>query len=201
MALTTYTAGEVLTAASLNDNFTFAASNPPASPAGLAFITGAAFTTATSVSLPNSTFTSTYRNYRVIFQTTATTSDADITLRLRASGSDVSSANYDFAWAGFTTGNAASSVGAAVTTSFDVGEIDTGFPFNQIVLDVLQPQLATTTFILGQLNYANKAGTAVIVRNGGGFFRLTTQFDALTLISSVASSITGAYRVYGYADS
>ena len=28
MALTTYTAGEVLTAASLNDNFTFAAANP-----------------------------------------------------------------------------------------------------------------------------------------------------------------------------
>jgi hypothetical protein len=30
MALTTYTAGEVLTAASLNDNFTFAAANPTA---------------------------------------------------------------------------------------------------------------------------------------------------------------------------
>tara|TARA_R110002126_G_scaffold28391_1_gene94544 strand:+ start:256 stop:792 length:537 start_codon:yes stop_codon:yes gene_type:complete len=30
MALTTYTAGEVLTAASLNDNFTFAAANPSA---------------------------------------------------------------------------------------------------------------------------------------------------------------------------
>jgi hypothetical protein len=29
MPLTTYTAGEVLTAASLNDNFTFAAANPP----------------------------------------------------------------------------------------------------------------------------------------------------------------------------
>ena len=31
MALTTYTAGEVLTAASLNDNFTFAAANPGSS--------------------------------------------------------------------------------------------------------------------------------------------------------------------------
>jgi len=31
MALTTYTAGEVLTAASLNDNFTYAASNPTGS--------------------------------------------------------------------------------------------------------------------------------------------------------------------------
>jgi hypothetical protein len=33
---------------------------------GLAFVTGATFTTATSFSLPTDTFASTYKNYRMI---------------------------------------------------------------------------------------------------------------------------------------
>ena len=169
---------------------------------GLNYITGAAFTTQTTVSLPNSTFTSTYRNYRVIFQVTAVTSDADFTMRLRASGTDDTTANYDYAFGGLSVSPATTSVsGAQLATSWVIGEQDAANVAYNLVLDVVAPQVATRTFINGSYTYVDKANSVWVARFGSGYFRATTQFDALTFISSVASSITGIYRVYGYADS
>lgn len=84
MALTTYTAGEVLTAASLNSNLSFAAKS-----GGLVSVaptsvgkTGASSTATASTNgqvtfglcetlLLNGVFTSDYANYRIIFQDSA----------------------------------------------------------------------------------------------------------------------------------
>jgi hypothetical protein len=174
----------------------------PSTPSGLAFITGAAFTTATSVSLPNDTFTSTYRNYRMIWTISAVTSDADFTMRLRAAGSDNTTANYGVSLGGITTNTSAflgtSSSGA---TSWTVGEQDATLVRYVLVVDVLQPQVAEFTYLVGNLNYVNKAASSVIAQSGTSSFLATTAFDSLTFISSVASSITGTYRVYGYSDS
>lgn len=170
-------------------------------PNGLVYLTGASFTSATSVSLPNSTFTSAYRNYRLVFQITAAGSDADITMRLRASGSDISSSNYDNAWTGFTNTAAASNVGSVSNTAWNLGEIDTGAPWCYMMLDVIAPQVTTNTFVTGQYAFVDKTGVAYVTRNGSGVFRLTTSVDALTVISSAASAMTGVYRVYGYSES
>jgi hypothetical protein len=188
-----------LTAASLNANLSFAASSPAS---GLAFITGAAFTTATSVSLPNSTFTSTYRNYKVILQLTALTADADFSLRFRASGSDDTNTNYRSANIGINSlGTQIDEVGN-VQSSIDMGESDSGNIFYSTQFDVIAPQVATVTTVWGNYGYNNKAATTGFTAiNLGGNFGTTTQFDSLTFISSVASSMTGIYRVYGYADS
>ena len=62
MPLTTYTPGEVLTAASLNDNFTFAASNPPG---GLELISTTAIGTTVSSVTVSGAFSATYDNYFV----------------------------------------------------------------------------------------------------------------------------------------
>ena len=67
MALTTYTSGEVLTAASLNANFTFAAAS------GLTLVSTTTFTTQATVDI--TAFSATYDNYKVIVQTTAGTAD------------------------------------------------------------------------------------------------------------------------------
>ena len=200
MPLTTYTAGEVLTAASLNDNFTFAANNPPATPGGLAFITGAAFTTATTVSLPNDTFTATYDNYKVLLSVTADIADADFTLRMRDSGSDDSSSNYRNMFLGITDGGVASNATSSGVTSFTVGESDV-LSWYTLVLDVLNPFLSEQTTVVGNYSALNKAATNNIGRAGSGILTTTTSYDSLTFISSVASSITGTYRVYGYANS
>jgi hypothetical protein len=63
MPLTTYTAGEVLTAASLNDNFTFAAANPPG---GLTLISTTTIGTTVSSITVSGAFSATYDNYKIV---------------------------------------------------------------------------------------------------------------------------------------
>lgn len=155
---------------------------------GLNYITGSSFTTATSVSLPNDTFTNTYLNYRVLFTLNALTADSDFTMRLRAGGSDNSTANY-------------SNNGVSGATSFAFIESDSARCVYTVQFDVLNPKVAQSTRILGSLFSVNKAASAFLTTNISGAFEATTSFDSLSIISSVASSMTGTVRVYGYADS
>ena len=155
---------------------------------GLAFLAASSFTTATSVSLPNDTFTNTYLNYRVLFTLNALTADSDFTMRLRAGGSDNSTANY-------------SNNGVSGATSFAFIESDSGRCVYTVQFDVLNPKVAQSTRILGSLFSVNKAASAFLTTNISGAFEATTSFDSLSIISSVASSMTGTVRVYGYADS
>ena len=169
---------------------------------GLTYLTSATFTTATSVSLPNSTFTSTYRNYRFILSLTALTADADFTLRFRASGTDDSTNNYQLAMNDVRTTGTSALATASSGTSMSLAEQDAGLATRySLVLDILAPQLALPTIVFGNIQFVDKAATYTASRTGSGFFSATTQFDSLTFISSVASSISGNYRVYGYADS
>lgn len=172
----------------------------PASAGALVFITGATFTTATSFSLPASTFSSTYRNYKIVINVTAVTSDADFTIRMRASGSDDTNNSYATMQAGYTNTAATSNIGADAT-SFNAGESDASLVRYNFVGDVLQPQIALPTNIAHTLAFVNKAQSAIVMRTGVMQFTAATVFDSLSFISSVASSITGNYRVYGYADS
>lgn len=172
-----------------------------AGPPGLVYITGATFTTATSFSLPNSTFTSTYRNYRIMLQITALTSDATLTMRMRASGTDNTAASYRTAgYGGNSTGSAASVTGNA-QTSWNFAEQDAGIAGYALTMDLFSPQVATFTAAAGQYNYFLQTPNGSQAIAFTAHHDSTTQFDSLSFISSVASSITGIYRVYGYTDS
>jgi hypothetical protein len=168
---------------------------------GLVFINSASFTTQTSVSLAQGTFSSSYRNYRMVFSLTAVTSDADITVRMRASGADNTTSNYFAMWEGIASDATAASALSNVASSFNFGETDSTFVPYSFAIDILQPQVAAATIIHGSLVYYTKTTTKVQALTGGAWFNGATQFDSLSVISSVASSITGTYRVYGYADS
>ena len=170
-------------------------------PGGMVFLTGATFTTATSASLPNSTFTSTYRNYRLQLQVTALTADADFTMRMRASGTDDSTSNYDNIWYRLSNGGVADNIASIAQTAWNMGEQDNTNVWHFLTLDVLAPQVADQTFITGSYGYINKANNAWFQAVGSCVFRDVTQFDSLSFISSVASSMTGNYRVYGYLES
>ena len=173
----------------------------PTQSVGLTFITGAAFTTATSFSLPASTFTTTYRNYRLIVNITATTADSTLTMRMRAAGTDSTGAAYGTMMTGVTsTGTATNSTGND-QTSWAVGESDSGIPAYSLVLDVMSPQVATFTMCEGAYATVSVAGTSALGRSGSLLLNSSTQFDSLSFISSTASSITGVYRVYGYSES
>jgi hypothetical protein len=173
----------------------------PTTAGGLVFISAGTFTTATSVSLPNDTFTSTYRNYRVMFNITAQTGSCAISMRLRTAGSDNTTSNYFAATPGFASANSASNQGEASQSVFNFGTTYAGaaVPSNY-TFDVFNPQIAQSTAMQGIYNFFNTSGNFVS-RPGSYNFDPATSFDSLTLISSVSSSITGVFRVYGYADS
>ena len=165
----------------------------------LVFLTGATFTGVTSFSLPNSTFTSTYRNYRIIVDATTNTSNSTYTLRWRASGSDNTTSNYFQSSVGINAAGTGVNVAQASATSHTIAIQYGTFPWS-LVLDIIDPQLTEKTRAGGVLNYA-ATDPQVASRNIHLWFDATTAFDALSVISSTASNMSGAYRVYAYADS
>ena len=173
----------------------------PSTAGGLTFITGATFTTATSFSLPNSTFTSTYKNYKILISITAAVSNATFTMRMRASGSDDTNNVYNAMFVGVTGGGGTSNVNALGGTSWNVGQIVAPTTRGNYGLsaDIITPQAAASTSLI--TNYLFTEGTDIDARAGAANFITATQFDSLSFISSVASNITGTYRVYGYTES
>ena len=167
---------------------------------GLQYITGATVTSATSFSLPNSTFTSSYRNYRIVWSATFSATGT-LTMRLRASGTDVSSANYQNVFAGRLNDNSALTVNDAGTTSATIGyQANSSTQVQGFILDVFSPQLSTFKAFHFSSTTAAASGAFIGTVQGGGCLNVTTACDALSIISSAASSITGTYRVYGYSD-
>ena len=186
--------------------FIYEAGGITASSGALTLITAGTFTTATSVSLPTDTFSGTYRNYKVMFEVTAQTASVTLSLRIRSAGSDVTTARYFQQSPGVTSASTADSGVDNQTTSLSLGTSFSTSSFGQNILDldVISPQIALPTKnLVGHYCFINTGASFTGRAFLGNFTPAsgTQTYDSLSLISSVASSITGVYRVYGYADS
>ena len=167
---------------------------------GLNFLTGGTFSAVTSFSLPNDTFTTSYQNYKMILNMTALTADADFTMRLRAAGSDNTNNSYERMNVLGTGGGVVSGDGGT-GTSWKFYENDSVTCRYGFTIDIIAPKATATTFIQGSLMYINKPESTFYGVHMTQSFNATTSFDSLTFISSVASSMSGNYYVYGYANS
>jgi len=187
------TTGQVLTVAGGLPSW----ATPAGGGSGLTFITGSTFSAVSSVSLPNSTFSSTYLNYKIYFNITSAASPITETrIRLRASGSDNTTNNY------YSGGYELNSGGGGGGSSTDAqsyvlwGNISVGTAQNtQMEITMYSPQTeSTTTFNVNGSKGTNtwKAMT--------GFYLPTTAFDAMTFYAD-AGTISGSYRVFGIANS
>jgi hypothetical protein len=174
---------------------TFADVYPPAtSNQGLTLINTTAFSAVSSISLPANTFTSTYTNYRIIY-VAEVNSVGQLTMRLRAAGSDNSTSNYSFQnyaaqAAGVTAGRATGQTSWEVVyqQSYDV----------PLVLDLFRPQATAKTLFLSQnMKDPYNLGAAMAIGQVGGGFNATTSFDSATFIPS-AGTITGTVFAYAY---
>jgi len=170
----------------------------PSTASGLVFITGATFTAATSVSLPTSTFSSTYTNYRIVFRVSAASGTFTLTSRLRAAGTDNTTSNYSTASPGLFSNAAATTISGYATTSFgnDTATNATGLT---ISVDVLNPQATDLTQVVGNLIGFNSL-PAIAGYAYNAQFNATTSFDSMSFIAAT-STITGYYKVYGYSNS
>ena len=166
----------------------------PSTAGGLVFLTGTTFSAASSVSLPTSTFTSTYANYRILLTVTASSVDnQNIQARFRAAGTDNTTSNYNVGglsrtYAGVT--NTQESANDSAMYFFGSGSTFGAY----ISMDIFGPQLTQATAITSQTT--NQTAGAF----NGNIFKATTSFDAMTFLVT-SGTITGNYKVYGYTNS
>lgn len=167
---------------------------------GLVFLAGGSFSAVGSVSLPNNTFTSTYRNYLLNINLTANSSDSNpLWWRGRVSGTDNATSNYFYAVRGTRYVDGAATV-AGFGQSQTVGmlsRLQNPFTSGSISATFFGPQLASnTTYVVQSTGRGNGDPDAAFY--GGGYFATTTQFDALSFIANTGT-ISGTYEVFGYA--
>jgi len=165
---------------------------------GFTFITGTTFSAVASVSLPTNTFTSTYGNYRMIFEISTQSAAATITMRLRASGTDNTDSQYLSGFDGIDSLSATITKVSNLATSFTLCAMENFGQPHVLDLNIYNPQNAIDTHIAGQV--FNQAGGGCTFINGGGFHNVASAFDSLSIITSTGT-ITGKYRIYGYANS
>jgi hypothetical protein len=193
MPLTTYTAGEVLTASSLNANFSFAAGA-----GAFKYITGASFTTQSTISMPASTFTSTYKTYKVELVVTAATNNFQAAVRVNVAGVSQTAATYVWSYGLFTTSGTFSGGGASPSaTPYIIGGDTNGGVMGEIT--VFDPTNASSKTHYTSLSFGDVGGASGTY-TGGAFWNGNVAHDGLTFTTS-AGTITGYYRVYGLSES
>ena len=170
---------------------------PPVS-AGLVFIAGGSISS-TSTSVDNC-FSATYLNYKIVLNDLVTSAGARISMRLRVSGADNTTSAYSSAIGGIDTTSSTFSVSIAnqnatsfaFTTDATVGAgLSTSF-------DLLSP------FDTNATHYGPAAvwqTETVLAATSIGVFKTATSFDGVTFFPTSPDTMTGTYKIYGYANS
>ena len=163
----------------------------------LVYISGTTFTSAASTSL-DSVFTSTYQNYLVMLN--IYTGTGALTMNFRASGSDNTTANYNFytdymafstTWARSIVNNASAT---AMTLNQGMDASNVNIPFT-----IQNPQIAQKTQVSSPMTSYNYNTTGNYTGLNAGFFNATTQFDGIKF--TAGTSMTGTLKIYGIANS
>jgi hypothetical protein len=171
----------------------------PAASSALTFISSGSVGTSLTFSLPANSFTSTYLNYLLIFNGVGMDGGVNIMARMRASGTDYSTADYNFHIGTIDTSGGYAGVGGGATTSeWRIGSANNtslGQTYGQMYL--FSPKAATFTKFNSQME------TGGLHTFGGGALSTTTSFDSLTIFShnGIAVFNNGTYTLYGLANS
>lgn len=181
MGYPSFNTGDVLAAADMNA-------------VGLWLVKSGTLTTTSNTEI-TSAFSSSYRNYRLIFQLTAL-SAASAIVQLRM-GTTAGTDYYSVAWGVDQLGNGASTLVNA-GAQYNILDMPNGFNVGAgFSIDILGPQVAVRTQINGTLTSTDGAGfTAAFV---GGVLNNTTAYTSFSLLASTGT-LSGVYRLYGYKD-
>lgn len=164
----------------------------PTSAGALRYITGATFSSVASVSTAASTFTATYANYLVLVDITSVSTTLDVLMRLRTGSTDAS-ASYWWTITGGTSTSATNTTSIQILDNVNTVTVSYG---GSVQMTVFNPELARNTNVTGTVWSEAPAYNGVL---GAGLYT-TTSYDALTFLTSTGT-MSGNYRVYGYANS
>jgi hypothetical protein len=164
---------------------------------GMTLLSTTTFSAVASVSLPDNTFSSTYDNYRIIFNTTAIVTGDYVYLRMRSSGSDDTGSNYSYAANGRSGAADVTSENSTGTTSQRMAYTDLATGVKNIVLDVYLPNKTNRTTWNYFASWEDSGSPNLyLYQVGGGVMRTATQYDSLSFFKS--GTFTGTITAYGY---
>jgi hypothetical protein len=164
---------------------------------GLVKLYDASFTTQASIN-PGAILDGTYRHYLVLIDITGTSTDQEVSFRLRASGTDDSSAVYDYALSGVSSANTARTVstGQAQTAAVINRTNGSGYMNNAIRLLLFNPAEAVNTGVMVEAIEGAYGVGNMAQMSGGISHRAATAWDSFSIY--VGGTITGHLAVYGY---
>jgi hypothetical protein len=201
----TFTSGEVLTASDVNVNLATHMPMIPTSVAGSGVAynttTGLVTLTAASSASLNGVFNSTYSRYDISFDFPTTSSNLTFNCRLRASGTDNSSAVYDNQSLRSTGAASGTVVGenTLAGTSFLMGST-TATRLHVGLITLYRPGSASPTMMesraFATLNPATAAASTQMALRSG-LHRDSTAFDGLTF-TFISGTATGTIKVFAY---
>ena len=166
---------------------------------GLTYVTGASFSAVSTVSMPAGTFTSTYQNYKVLFNATGS-GVLNVSVRFNYLGTPAATNYYGGSYGAMSAYSGLDE--QANTTSLFLVGIHTA-TYNAMGADItVYDPSATGKF--GSFSALSQGSQAASEQFGvfmvGGQRQTSGAIDGLTFITS-AGTITGNYRVYGLANS
>jgi hypothetical protein len=163
-------------------------------PTGLVHINTTTFTGVSAVNLDN-VFSANYENYKIIVQFTTTAAGGSITYRMRAAGTDNSSANYMF--------QRISVINTSVTGARSVSQTSSAFfaangaaNENLGIIELSSPFLAKATNHIVANSIGGNSTTLEYYANNGGL-NVASSFDGITFFIPV-TAWSGKISVYGY---
>lgn len=163
---------------------------------GVAFISSTTFTNVASIGLPAGTFTTTYLNYRVFINLTASSTNQTLGMRVNAAGTAQTASSY---FQQRQELNDRAEIEDSGTTSANINRVRNANVFGSNVIDIFQP--ADSTIVTawtytgnGETTTGNSSSTV-----GGGFYNVAAAHDGLTFF--VGGTMSGVIRVYGFANS
>ena len=171
---------------------TIATQDYAAGAGGLVHINTTTFSAVSSVSL-NDVFTSDYDDYRIVIRSLAV-SASSFGLRMRASGTDNTAAQYDVY--GYYGGDGAGNI-RTVTNDLWLGSVS-GSVVNNWTFDLFSPATVIETQGIGSSFVGSNSGSGFWQGRAIGI-RNTTAYDGISIIYTQNS--TGRISIYGYKNS
>ena len=183
MPLTTYTSGEVLTASSLNANFSFAAGA-----GGLQLVTAQTIGSAVGSVTVSNCFSATYDAYKIVISG-GVGSNANNSFSMKL-GASTTGYYYNMIYTQYTNTLQADS-GSNAAAWYNMGSIDT--TALSLVLELDNPFLAKNTTFSTAVTRTGVAGASQ------GLHTVATSYTGFTLTPDIGTLTGGTIRVYGYA--
>ena len=167
-----------------------------ASSGSLTYITGASFTTAATISMASGVFNSTYENYLVMLNITASSADQNMSIRVNNAGTPRTAANYYGGKVWRTTSTTSSGA-----TSHNFASVRTSFPSVAHSIYVASPATSTvkTNWFSTGIGFPDGGSVGSDISTSACNYDVAEANDGLTFL--VTGTLTGFYKVYGIANS